>query len=388
MNEGDIMDGLIKFNCPPVVGTELKYITSVIKSGRLSGDGEFTKKCSKWLEEKFSCKKVLLTTSGSTALDMAAILCEIKPADEVIMPSFTFSSTANSFALRGARIIFVDIRPDTMNINEKIIESAITEKTKAIVVVHYAGISCEMNKILDIANKHGILVVEDAAQAVMSKYDGVALGTIGDIGCYSFHETKNFSMGEGGAIVINNKNFIDRAEIIREKGTNRAQFFRGLVDKYTWVDIGDSFLPSELNAAYLWSQLEFADSITQRRMKIWNRYYEAMKIYEDNGYIELPYVPSKCQHNAHMFYIKLKNLEERTAYIKHMKKNGIVCAFHYVPLHTAPAGQKYGQFYRDDIYTTQESEKLVRLPLYYNLADVDVEKVILHTKEYFADYSK
>ena len=388
MTEGYTMDKIIKFNCPPVVGTELQYINSAIKSGRLSGDGEFTKKCSKWLEEKFSCKKILLTTSGSTALDMAAILCEIKPEDEVIMPSFTFASTANSFALRGARIIFVDIRPDTMNINENIIESAITEKTKVIVVVHYAGISCEMNKIIDIANKYGILVVEDAAQAVMSRYAGVALGTIGDIGCYSFHETKNFSMGEGGAVVVNNEKFIDRAEIIREKGTNRAQFFRGLVDKYTWVDIGDSFLPSELNAAYLWSQLELADSITKRRMNIWNRYYEALKIYEDNGHIELPYVPSKCQHNAHMFYIKLKDLEERTAYIKHMKENGIMCAFHYVPLHTAPAGQKYGQFYGDDIYTTEESEKLVRLPLYYNLADEEVEKVILHTNEYFADYAK
>ena len=376
------MGDVIKFNCPPMVDNGLKYIENVIRSGKLGGDGEYTKKCSKWMEEKFKCKKVLLTTSGSMALDMAAILCDIKPDDEVILPSFTFSSTANSFVLRGARLVFVDINPRTMNIDEKLVEQAVTERTKVIVPVHYAGVSCNMDNIMDIASRYNILVVEDAAQGVMSSYKGKFLGTIGDIGCYSFHETKNFSMGEGGAVVINNEKFIDRAEIIREKGTNRLQFFRGLVDKYTWVDIGDSFLPSDLNAAYLWAQFEEADSIISKRIDIWNRYNEAFKVYNEEEKIELPFVPHECKHNAHLFYIKFKSVNERTDYIKYMKENGIICAFHYVPLHSAPAGLQYGRFFEKDIYTTSESEKLVRLPLYYNLSNKDIERIILYTNRF------
>ena len=376
------MGDVIKFNCPPMVDNGLKYIENVIRSGKLGGDGEYTKKCSKWMEEKFKCKKVLLTTSGSMALDMAAILCDIKPDDEVILPSFTFSSTANSFVLRGARLVFVDINPRTMNIDEKLVEQAVTERTKVIIPVHYAGVSCNMDDIMNIASRHNILVVEDAAQGVMSSYKGKCLGTIGDIGCYSFHETKNFSMGEGGAVVINNEKFLDRAEIIREKGTNRSQFFRGLVDKYTWVDIGDSFLPSDLNAAYLWAQLEAADDIINKRIDIWNRYSEAFKIYNEAGKIKLPSVPCECKHNGHLFYIKFKSLDVRTDYIKYMKRNDIMCSFHYIPLHSAPAGLQYGRFFKDDIYTTSESEKLVRLPLYYNLSNNDVERVIECTKRF------
>ncbi len=366
----------IKFNIPPHVGNEGSYIEQAIASGKISGDGIFTQKCNTWIEKNFQCRKVLLTTSGTAALNMAALLCNIRPMDEVIMPSFTFSSTANAFVLAGAKIVFVDIRPDTMNIDERKIESAITERTKVIVPVHYAGVSCNMDTIIAIAQKYNLLVVEDAAQGVMSQYDDKFLGTLADIGCFSFHETKNFSMGEGGAIVINNEKFIKRAEIIREKGTNRSQFLRGQVDKYTWVDIGDSFLPSELNAAHLWAQLERAEDIIKKRMYIWKRYKEALEIYAQMGRIDLPYIPTNCSHNGHLFYVKLKNIEERSAFISFMKGNGITCAFHYVPLHSAPAGLKYGIFSGEDKYTTVESERLVRLPLYYNLSEECVDEIL------------
>lgn len=374
---------MIDFNIPPFVGEEIKYIKQVIESRKICGDGIFTKKCNAWLEEKFCAKKALLTTSGTTALDMAALLCEIKPGDEVILPSYTFSSTATAFSIYGAKLVFVDIRPDTMNIDENKIESAITDKTKVICVMHYAGVACEMDKIMDIAHKYKLRVVEDAAQAVMSTYKGKALGTIGDFGCYSFHETKNYSMGEGGALIINNPNYIERAEIIREKGTNRAKFFRGQVDKYTWVDIGDSFLPSDLNAAYLWAQLLKAEEINNDRMNSWNEYYEGLKSLADQGMLELPHIPNDCTHNAHMFYIKCRNLEERSAFIMRMKEKGIGCVFHYIPLHSAPAGIKYGRFQGEDIFTTSESEKLVRLPMYYGLKEDDRQYIIDTIKQYF-----
>ena len=330
----------------------------------------------------FARKKAMLTTSGSTALDMAALLCGFKPGDEVILPSYTFSSTANSFVLAGAKLVFVDIRPDTMNIDEKKIEQAITEHTKAIVPVHYAGVACEMDTIMKIAKKYNLIVVEDAAQAVMSTYKGKALGTIGDFGCFSFHETKNYSMGEGGAILINNENYIERAEILREKGTNRSQFFRGQVAKYNWVDFGDSYLQSDLNAAYLWAQLQVADEINDDRLSTWNAYYEAFKGFEAEGKIELPVVPDGCVHNAHMFYIKFKDLDTRQDYIKYMKENDILCVFHYVPLHSAPAGLKFGRFNGMDEYTTRESDRLVRLPMYYHITSEDRIKVIEKTREY------
>lgn len=374
---------MINFNVPPYVGNELTYIKEAVDSYKICGDGQFTKKCNAWLEEKFNAQKALLTTSGSTALDMALLLCDLKPGDEVILPSYTFSSTANAPVLAGAKLVFVDIRPDTMNIDEKKIESAITKKTKVIIAVHYAGISCEMDTILDIARRHNLMVIEDAAQGVMSTYKGKALGTMGDFGCYSFHETKNYSMGEGGALVINNPAYNEKAEILREKGTNRAKFFRGQVDKYTWVDFGDSYLPSELNAAYLWAQLEVADEINDNRLATWNAYYEAFKPLEEKGYIELPTIPAGCVHNAHMFYIKLKDLEARTDFIEALKKDGVNCVFHYIPLHSAPAGHKFGRFDGEDEYTTKESERLVRLPLYYNLTLEDREHVIDSVKQYF-----
>ncbi len=374
---------MINFNLPPVTGNEMKYIKEAIESNKICGDGAFTKKCNTWMEEKFKAQKVLLTTSGTSALDMALLLCKLNPGDEVILPSFTFSSTATAPVLAGAKLVFVDIRPDTMNIDENKIENAITNKTKVIVVVHYAGVSCDMNKIMSIAKKHNLLVVEDAAQGVMSEYNGKALGTIGDFGCYSFHETKNFSMGEGGAIVINNHNYNEAAEILREKGTNRSKFFRGQVDKYTWVDFGDSYLPSELNAAYLWAQLLMADDITQNRLATWNKYYKAFKPLQDRGRIELPFIPTDCKHNAHMFYIKCNDLEDRTKFIKFMKERGIQCVFHYVPLHSAPAGLKFGRFDGQDEFTTKESERLVRLPLYYKLSQEDCDKVIATALEYF-----
>ena len=373
---------MINFNVPPFVGTEEKYIHEAIALHKICGDGSFTKKCNTWMEERFNAEKVMLTTSGSTALDMAALLCNLKPGDEVILPSFTFSSTANSFVLAGAKLVFVDIRPDTMNIDEKKIERAITDRTRVIVPVHYAGVACEMDTILEIAEKHNLMVVEDAAQGVMSSYKGKALGTIGDFGCFSFHETKNFSMGEGGAILINNKEYVDQAEILREKGTNRSKFFRGQVDKYTWVDFGDSYLPSELNAAYLWAQLEVADIINNDRLKSWKRYEKELSPYAAEGRIELPVVPAECVHNAHMFYIKLNDLEDRTSYIKYMRSYEIGCVFHYVPLHSAPAGIKFGRFDGIDEYTTKESDRLVRLPMYYGLTREDQDTVINLTKQY------
>lgn len=374
---------MIPFNVPPCVGTEEKYIAMAVRSRKICGDGQFTKKCSAWLEEHFGAKKVLLTTSGSTALDMAALLCDLKPGDEVIMPSYTFSSTANSFVLAGAKLVFVDIRPDTMNIDETKIEAAITERTKVIVPVHYAGVACEMDVIMDIAKQYHLKVVEDAAQGVMSTYKGRPLGTIGDFGCYSFHETKNYSMGEGGALVINDPAYIEQAEILREKGTNRSKFFRGQVDKYTWVDFGDSYLPSELNAAYLWAQLEKAEEINENRLATWNAYYKALKPLEEAGKIVLPTVPEGCVHNAHMFYIKCRDLEERTAFIRYMKENGVGCVFHYVPLHSAPAGLKFGRFHGEDVYTTRESDCLVRLPMYYEICSADLERVIRTIEGYF-----
>ena len=376
---------MINFNVPPFTGKEFQYMEEAVKSKKICGDGEFTRKCDGWMEQRFKANKVLLTTSGSTALDMAAFLCGLKPGDEVILPSFTFSSTANSFVLAGATLVFVDVRPDTMNIDENKIEAAITNKTKVICPVHYAGVACEMDTIMDIAKRHNLMVVEDAAQGVMSSYKGRALGTIGDFGCFSFHETKNYSMGEGGAILINNPNYIEKAEILREKGTNRSQFFRGQVAKYNWVDFGDSYLQSDLNAAYLWAQLEIADDINENRLETWNSYYEAFKPLEDRNLITLPTVPSECIHNAHMFYFKTKDLETRQKYIEFMKKNGIQCTFHYVPLHSAPAGVKYGRFNGYDEYTTSESDKLVRLPMYYNLDKEDLRKIIDTTLDFFCE---
>ena len=374
---------MIPFNIPPFTGKELEYMKEAIENRKICGDGPFTMKCSKWLEERFKAHKVLLTTSGSTALDMAAFLCGIEQGDEVILPSFTFSSTANSFVLAGAKLVFVDIRPDTMNIDEKKIEAAITDKTKVICVVHYAGVSCEMDEIMAIAKKHGLKVVEDAAQGVMSYYKGKALGTIGDFGCFSFHETKNYSMGEGGAVLINDPAYIEKAEILREKGTNRAQFFRGQVAKYNWVDFGDSYLQSDLNAAYLWAQLEMADEINENRLATWGRYYKGLECLAQRGLIELPVIPEGCGHNAHMFYIKCKDLDTRQRYIGFMKENGITCSFHYVPLHSAPAGLKFGRFDGEDVYTTSESDRLVRLPMYYNMALDDTDEVIRKTLEFF-----
>lgn len=374
---------MINFNIPPYVGTEMNYIKEAIASQKICGDGEFTKKCNEWMENRFHAQKVLLTTSGTTALDMATLLCEFKEGDEVILPSYTFSSTATSAVLGGAKLVFVDIRPDTMNIDEKKIECAITEKTKAIIVVHYAGVACEMDTIMEIAQKYNLIVIEDAAQGVMSTYKGKALGTIGDFGCYSFHETKNYSMGEGGALVINNPIYNERAEILREKGTNRSKFYRGQVDKYTWVDFGDSYLPSELNAAYLWAQLCEADKINNNRLESWNCYNEAFEHLEEAGKVELPVVPDDCVHNAHMYYLKCKDLEERTAYIDYMRERDIWCVFHYVPLHSAPAGLKYGRFDGADEYTTKESDRLVRLPLYYGMKKEDRDQVIEYTLKFF-----
>ena len=375
---------MIDFNKPPYVGNELEYIRQAVENRKICGDGPFTKRCNAWLEERFHAQKPLLTTSGTTALDMAMLLCELKPGDEVILPSYTFSSTATAAVLAGAKLVFVDVRPDTMNIDETKIEAAITERTKVIVVMHYAGVACEMDAIMDLARRHGLMVVEDAAQGVMSTYKGRALGTIGDFGCYSFHETKNYSMGEGGALIINNEAYNERAEILREKGTNRSKFFRGQVDKYTWVDFGDSYLPSELNAAYLWAQLEQADAINENRLATWNAYDEAFAPLKAQGKLELPVIPEDCVHNAHMYYLKLKNLQERTAFINYMKENDVHTVFHYVPLHSAPAGLKFGRFAGEDVYTTKESERLVRLPLYYGLAQEDLEKVIRLVYDFFA----
>ena len=374
---------MIPFNVPPFTGKEFEYMHEAVNNHKICGDGPFTKKCDEWMEKRFNARKVMLTTSGSSALDMAALLCGLRPGDEVILPSFTFSSTANSFVLAGAKLVFVDIRPDTMNIDEKKIEAAITDKTKVICPVHYAGVACEMDTIMDIAKRHNLMVVEDAAQAVMSTYKGRACGTIGDFGCFSFHETKNYSMGEGGAIVINNEKYIEKAEILREKGTNRSQFFRGQVAKYNWVDFGDSYLQSDLNAAYLWAQLEMADEINNNRLATWNAYYQAFKPLGDKGIITLPTIPEGCVHNAHMFYIKCKDLETRQDYIHFMRSFDIGCVFHYVPLHSAPAGLKFGRFDGEDEHTTPDSDRLVRLPMYYDMSKEDIQEVIDKTLEYF-----
>ena len=366
----------IPFNVPPYIGTEDKYIQQVITNRKICGDGEFTAKCNSKLKIITGTKKALITTSGTSALEMAAILGDIQPGDEVIMPSYTFVSTANAFVLRGAKIVFVDIRPDTMNIDETLIEDAINEKTRAIVPVHYAGVACEMDTICDIAMRHNVIVIEDAAQGVMSWYKGRALGSIGDFGCYSFHETKNYSSGEGGAVLVNREKDVERAEIIREKGTNRTKFFRGQVDKYTWVDIGSSYLQSELNCAYLYAQIENPDIINEDRMRSWNLYYELLKPLANKGRIELPIIPEGCVHNAHMFYIKVKDLEERTRLIAHLKKNGIGAVFHYIPLHSSPAGQRFGLFHGEDRYTTKESERLLRLPMYYGLKRKTIHLIV------------
>ena len=367
---------MIRFNVPPYVGKETEYMKAAIDSHKICGDGEFTKRCNAWIEEHTGTAKALLTTSGTQALEMAALLSDIQPGDEVILPSYTFVSTANAFVLRGAKLVFVDIRPDTMNIDEKLIEDAITDKTRAIVPVHYAGVGCEMDTIMDIAKRHNLVVVEDAAQGVNAFYKGRALGSIGDYGCFSFHETKNYSMGEGGAILINRPEQIEDAEIIREKGTDRSRFFRGQVDKYTWVNIGSSFLPSDINAAYLMAQLEMADEINENRLQSWTRYNEGLQDLAQEGVIELPYIPEECAHNAHMFYIKTKDMEERKALISYLKEWDIAAVFHYVPLHSAPAGLRFGRFHGEDRYTTKESERLLRLPMYYNLSESDQQKVI------------
>ncbi|WP_208610909.1 dTDP-4-amino-4,6-dideoxygalactose transaminase [Pasteurella testudinis] len=367
---------MIPFNKPPVVGTEQQHIAKALTSGKLSGDGPFTKLAEQWQQQRFNAKKVLLTPSCTASLEMAALLIDIQPGDEVIMPSYTFVSTANAFVLRGATIVFVDVRQDTMNLDESKIEAAITAKTKAIVPVHYAGVACEMDTIMAIAEKHNLWVIEDAAQGVMATYKGKALGTIGHIGCYSFHETKNYTAGgEGGATLVNDAKLIERAEIIREKGTNRSQFFRGQVDKYTWRDMGSSFLMSDLQAAYLYAQLEAADQINQRRLAIWQKYYQAFQPVAAVR-VALPLIPSECQHNAHMFYLKLNDVSDRTSFIEALKAQDILSVFHYVPLHSSPAGEKFGRFDGVDRYTTAESERLVRLPLFYNMTDDEVEKVI------------
>ena len=374
---------MIPFNVPPCTGNELKYIAEAIAAHKICGDGVFTKRCNEWMEKHFNAHKVLLTTSGTTALDMASLLCELKPGDEVILPSFTFSSSATAFANYGVKLVFVDVRPDTMNIDETKIESAITDKTRVILAMHYAGVACEMDTIMDIARRRGLLVVEDAAQGVMSSYKGKALGTIGDFGCYSFHETKNYSMGEGGAVLVNNPAYVERAEILREKGTNRSKFFRGQVDKYTWVDIGDSFLPSELNAAYLWAQLEMADEINEDRLHSWQRYWDAFQDLAAAGRVTLPTIPVDCVHNAHMFYIKCKDLDERTALISFLKQRDILAVFHYVPLHSAPAGLRFGRFAGEDRYTTAESDRLVRLPMYYKLTVEDQNRVSKAVRDFY-----
>lgn len=374
---------MINFNVPPVVGNELSYMEEAIKNRKICGDGIFTKKCSSWMEEKTGTAKALLTTSCTHAIEMSAILSNIQPGDEVIMPSYTFVSTADAFVLRGAKVIFVDIRPETMNIDERLIEEAVTERTKAIVPVHYAGVSCKMDEICDIASRYNLSVIEDAAQGVMSFYKGKPLGTLGDYGCYSFHETKNYSMGEGGALLIKDPENIERAEIIREKGTNRSKFFRGQIDKYTWMDAGSSYLPSDLNAAYLWAQLEKADEILNDRMASWNLYNQLLKELEEEGYIRLPEIPEECTHNAHMFYIKTKDLEERQNLISFLKAKGVGAVFHYIPLHSAPAGKKYGEFFGKDIYTTSESEKLLRLPLYYGLKETDVMYIAEQVRKFY-----
>ena len=374
---------MINFNVPPFTGKEPEYIMEAVKAQKICGDGQFTKKCNAWLEEKTGTKKALLTTSCTHATELAALLAGVKTGDEVIMPSYTFVSTADAFVLRGAVPVFVDIRPDTMNIDEKKIEAAITDKTVGIVPVHYAGVACEMDTIMEIAKRHNLWVIEDAAQGIMSTYKGKALGTLGEFGCFSFHETKNYSMGEGGAILIRDEKHIEDAEILREKGTNRSKFFRGQIDKYTWVNQGSSYLPSDMNAAYLWAQLEMAEEINNARLCVWEQYKRELTPLAEAGKIELPTIPEHCVHNAHMFYIKTKDLIERTRLIDYLKENGILSVFHYIPLHSAPAGIKFGRFHGEDEYTTKESERLLRLPLYYGLKAEEVSYICEKVREFY-----
>ncbi len=374
---------MIVFNIPPYTGKELHYISQAVEKQKICGDGEFTKKCSQWIEKRTGTGKCLLTTSCTHATELAALLADVGPGDEVIMPSYTFVSTANAFVLRGATPVFVDIRADTMNIDENLIEAAVTDRTKAILPVHYAGVSCEMDKILEIARAHDLFVIEDAAQGIMSTYKGRPLGTIGDFGAFSFHETKNYSMGEGGALLIRDEKYVEEAEILREKGTNRSQFFRGQVDKYRWINYGSSYLPSDMNAAYLWAQLEMADEINAHRLSLWSQYYELLAPLQEQGILDLPVIPEGCEHNAHMFYIKAKDLEERTALLSFLKENDILAVFHYVPLHSAPAGQKFGRFHGADTYTTKESERICRLPMFYKLTSEEVSYIAGKVKEFY-----
>ncbi len=374
---------MIVFNVPPYTGNELHYISQAVEKQKICGDGEFTKRCNNWIEAHTGTKKCLLTTSCTHAIELAALLAEVEPGDEIIMPSYTFVSTADAFVLRGAVPVFVDIRPDTMNLDETLIEAAVTDRTKAIVPVHYAGVACEMDTIMAIAGRYGLMVIEDAAQGIQSTYKGRALGTIGDFGAFSFHETKNFSMGEGGALLIRDEKYVEEAEILREKGTNRSKFFRGQIDKYTWVNYGSSYLPSDMNAAYLWAQLELADVINDHRLELWNQYYEELQPLQGRGILELPVIPKDCVHNAHMFYIKAKDLEERSALLAFLKDNGILSVFHYIPLHTAPAGLKFGRFHGEDRYTTKESERLCRLPMFYKLTKEEVSYITGKVKEFY-----
>ena len=378
------MEIKINFNVPPYVEKALTYIQECVNNQKICGDGPYTKKCNEWIEVRTGTTKCLLTTSCTHATELAALLADIKPGDEVIMPAYTFVSTADAFVLRGAVPVFVDIRPDTMNLDEKLIEDAVTDRTRAIVPVHYAGVACEMDTIMDIAARHNLVVIEDAAQGIMSSYKGRALGTIGDFGCFSFHETKNYSMGEGGALLIRDRKNVEDAEIIREKGTNRSKFYRGQIDKYTWVNYGSSYLPSDMNAAYLYAQLEIADEINQARLALWNRYYRNLAPLAEAGKLELPVVPDGCVHNAHMFYVKAKDIRERTALIDHLKANGILSVFHYIPLHTAPAGLKFGRFHGEDRYTTKESERLARLPMYYGLKEEQVDYICEKVSDFYA----
>lgn len=374
---------MINFNVPPYTGKEIEYIEEAVRNQKICGDGPFTKKCNEWIEEKSGTAKCLLTTSCTHATELAALLADIREGDEVIMPSYTFVSTADAFVLRGAKVVFVDVRPDTMNIDENLIEDAVTERTKAIIPVHYAGVGCEMDTIMDVAKRHNLMVIEDAAQGIMSTYKGKALGTFGEFGCLSFHETKNFSMGEGGALLIRDEKYIENAEIFREKGTDRSKYFRGQVDKYRWQNYGSSYLPSDMNAAYLYAQLQVADEITQSRMDRWNEYWEQLTPLAEEGRIELPYIPEYCEHNAHMFYIKTKDMEERKRLIAFLKDRGILSVFHYVPLHSAPAGLKFGRFHGEDKYTTKESERLLRLPMFYTLTADQVAYITEQIKEFY-----
>lgn len=374
---------MIDFSRPVYVKESMSYIQQAAEQNHLCGDGSFTRKCMEWMEEHTGTEKAMFTTSCTHAMELMALLMEIEPGDEVIMPSYTFASTADAFVLRGAEIVFVDIRPDTMNIDENLIEQAITEKTKAIVVMHYAGIACEMDRIIEIAKRHNLFVAEDAAQGMMASYKGKALGTIGDFGTYSFHETKNFTMGEGGVCLIQNREYIERAEIIREKGTDRSKFWRGEIDKYTWVDMGSSYLPSELNMAYLWGQLEIAEEINAQRLAAWNQYNTSLSALAGQGMVTLPYVPENCVHNAHMFYIKVKDEAERIRLIDFLKQQGVWAVFHYIPLHSTLAGRKFGRFSGEDRYTTKESLRLLRLPMYYGLKEEEIDYVIRKIYEFW-----